>query len=71
MTATANLKTEGMHCASCSMLIEMTLQDLEGIGDVKVDMGKGITTVTYDEGAVTTDAMVEAIEGAGYSATPI
>ena len=68
---TSVFKTEGMHCASCSFLVEMTVKDLQGVQDVKVNLVSGITTVTYDPRAMTSQDVIEAIAEAGYSATPI
>jgi copper chaperone CopZ len=56
---TARLSTTGMHCSSCSTLVDMTLDDLEGE-----------TVVTYESDTIGIDAIIEAIRGAGYDATP-
>lgn len=62
------LKTGGMHCGSCSMLIEMTVDELPGIGSVKADYGKGTTSVEFDPSKVTVAAIIAAIKDAGYTA---
>jgi copper chaperone CopZ len=62
------LKTGGMHCSSCSMLIEMTVDELPGIGSVKADYGSGVTRVDFDPAAISVDRIVAAIVEAGYSA---
>jgi Cu+-exporting ATPase len=62
------LKTTGMHCPSCSMLIEMTVGDLDGVQAVKSDHRTGETDVTYDPSRITPDEIVEAIRSAGYGA---
>lgn len=62
------LKTSGMHCSSCSMLIEMTVDDLPGIGSVKADYGKGITSVEFEPSRVTAAGIITAIKDAGYGA---
>ncbi len=62
------LKTSGMHCGSCSMLIEMTVDDLPGIGSVKADYGKGTTLVEFDPALVSIEQIVTAIKDAGYGA---
>jgi len=62
------LKTGGMHCGSCSMLIEMTVDDLPGIGSVKADYGNGTTAVEFNPRLVSIEQIVTAIKDAGYTA---
>lgn len=66
---TTRLVTTGMHCRSCSMLIDMTVGDLEGVDLVQTDHAEGATVVTYDDEAITIDAIIDAIRGAGYDAS--
>jgi copper chaperone len=65
---TTHLKTSGMHCASCSMLVALTLDDLDGVTASKTDHASGETVVTYESDAVDVDAILDAIRGAGYEA---
>lgn len=65
---TTRLMTSGMHCSSCSMLVDMTLSDLEGVEQSKTDHATGVTVVTYDSDVVSVDQLVDAIRGAGYEA---
>lgn len=67
-TVTKRFTTTGMHCPSCSMLIQMDVNDLPGVSSVSSDHRTGMTEVTYDEGTVTPDEIVEAIAKAGYAA---
>lgn len=67
-TVTAHLKTTGLHCASCSMLVKMELDDVAGVTEVQVDHVTGDTTVTYDPAAATTDDLIAAVVAAGYAA---
>lgn len=60
--------TGGMHCPSCSMLIEMTLTDLAGVEVAASDHRSGVTEVTYDTAILTDEKIVSEIEAAGYSA---
>ena len=41
-------KVEGMHCASCEILIEKKLLDLENIKSVEASTGKGEVAVKYE-----------------------
>ena len=69
--ATARLKTSGMHCSSCSMLVDLTLGDLPGVVSSKTDHASGDTVVTFDSDAVTVDGIIEAIRSVGYDAEPV
>lgn len=67
-TVTKRFNTTGMHCPSCSMLIQMDVSDLPGVTSVSADHRTGVTEVTYDETSVTADEIVDAITKAGYAA---
>ncbi len=69
-TVTAQLNTTGMHCGSCSMLIDMTVGDLAGIESVKSDHASGTTVVSYDSDTVSLDDVIAAIRSIGYEAEP-
>lgn len=64
----AHLKTTGMHCPSCSMLVDMTLDDVAGVVSSKTDHVSGDTVVTFDPDVVTVDGLIEAIRSVGYDA---
>jgi copper chaperone len=65
---TITIKTTGMHCPSCPMLIELSLRDLAGVGDVRSSTADCETVVTYDESLVTPDTIMNEIRNAGYGA---
>lgn len=65
---TVTLKTSGMHCRSCSALVDMTVGDLDGVSDAKTVLETGETVVTFDSDVVTVEAIIDAVRGAGYDA---
>ncbi|HSK46864.1 MAG TPA: heavy-metal-associated domain-containing protein [Coriobacteriia bacterium] len=65
---TTTLATSGMHCSSCAMLVDMTLGDIEGVVESKTDHATGQSVVTYDDGVVTLDQIIDAIRSVGYEA---
>ena len=67
---TARLKTTGMHCRSCSMMVDMTVAEIEGVGDVQTDHVSGDTVVTFDNDQTNLDVIINAIREAGYDAEP-
>jgi copper chaperone CopZ len=66
--STVKIKTTGMHCPSCSMLIQMTVGELDGVESVSSDHRTGETDVTFDPAKVDADRIVEEIRRAGYGA---
>ncbi|GAB4288083.1 MAG: hypothetical protein Kow0067_13590 [Coriobacteriia bacterium] len=69
-SVTRHYKTTGMHCQSCSMLIQLTLQDLEGVEAADVDHRTGMTEVVFDDAVLGDTDIVAAITKAGYGAEP-
>jgi len=67
---TTNLKTTGLHCSSCSMLVDLTVEELDGVSEVHTDHATGDTVVTYDADTISLDKIVDAIRGVGYDAEP-
>lgn len=61
-------RVEGMHCASCSLLIDEALEDLEGVRRSTTELRKRRTVVEFDPSTCSSDAIVAAIAGVGYSA---
>lgn len=65
---TKRFDVSGMHCGSCSMLVDMTLKDLPGVIDSKTSHADGSAEVTFDDTRVNENGIVEAIKGVGYEA---
>jgi copper chaperone CopZ len=63
ITKTFHIK--GMHCPSCSFLIEGELEDI-GV-TAKADYPKGTATVEFDGSKETEEKIHAAIKKAGYS----
>ena len=68
MSATIELPITGMTCASCANRIERKLNKLDGV-NATVNYATEKATVDYDPAAVEPDALVGAVEAAGYHAT--
>jgi copper chaperone CopZ len=66
---TMEILVTGMSCGHCEMRVANALKDVEGVRDATADQGKGSATVTV-EGDVPVDALVTAVEQAGYQAEP-
>ena len=59
----------GMTCANCSARVERTLSRQPGVAEVSVNLATERAVVRYDAEATTPEALLEAIEGSGY--TPV
>lgn len=66
--STVRLNTSGMHCSSCSMLIDITLSELDGVEASKSDHADGSTVVTFDDEVTTVESIIAAVRSAGYEA---
>ena len=65
------MKTEkyavtGMTCTSCVAHVERSVNKLEGIQTVQVNLLDNSMTVSYDETKINTDAISKSVEDAGY-----
>ncbi|KKR43211.1 MAG: ATPase, E1-E2 type:Copper-translocating P-type ATPase:Heavy metal translocating P-type ATPase [Candidatus Moranbacteria bacterium GW2011_GWC2_40_12] len=58
---------KGMHCASCSSLIERTLKKVEGVQSVEVNYGTEKTKVSFDPSKTSPQIFSRQIESLGYS----
>lgn len=58
----------GMHCASCGLLIDDAVEDVDGVQRSQTDARRGRTVVTVTSATATADAIVAAIVEAGYQA---
>ena len=65
--ATAAFKIEGMHCVSCSMNIDGTLEELNGVIESKTNYASGKTVIVYDPKTFSLEKSRKAIEALGYS----
>ena len=60
----------GMSCAACQVRVEKSVEKLEGVENVSVNLLKNSMEVEYDEKKLSEDGIVEAVVKAGYGAEP-
>ena len=58
---------EGMTCASCVVHVEGALRGVPGVSSVRVNLATEKAALELDPGEVSPQALVEAVDGAGYS----
>lgn len=64
------IKIEGMHCASCALNIEKSLNKLEGVESVGVSMMTNKAIVQAEEN-ISQDDLKKAVSRAGYKVASI
>jgi len=62
----AEIKISGMHCASCAMNVEKTLQDLEGVEKAQVNFSTEKATVEYDPQKLELQKLEKSVKEAGF-----
>ena len=62
------LKVAGMTCASCANSVSKALKRVPGVEDVHVDLARCTATVTGDQAAQNTPALIAALSAASYEA---
>ena len=67
-TVTRTFTVEGMHCASCGMLIDDALEDVDGVTSSTTSLRAGQAKVDLDPDRCTPDDVIAAIAEAGYTA---
>lgn len=60
------LKVKGMHCASCSILIDKLLEKQEGIISIQTNYGNEKTAIEYNEKKISLEKIDELISKLGY-----
>ncbi|MDQ3239076.1 MAG: cation transporter [bacterium] len=65
------IKISGMHCTSCSMVVDGDLEDLNGVSSSQTNFVDQISKVDYDQTQVSLDQIKAVIEQAGYKVISI
>jgi P-type Cu+ transporter len=63
------LRITGLHCASCAATVERSLNRIDGV-EAAVNLVTERASVSFDPRRAGVDALVAAVEGAGYGAEP-
>jgi len=62
----AKLSLSGMHCSSCSLLIQRSLASLPGVDDVSVNYANQKAIIVYRPSLVSLDTIKKTISATGY-----
>ncbi|MBN2168466.1 MAG: heavy-metal-associated domain-containing protein [Actinobacteria bacterium] len=69
MTEESIFEIKGMHCTSCSKLIEMTLKNKEGVDSISVDYEAGKGRIRFDPAVLSRAEIATVARELGYEAT--
>lgn len=58
---------QGMHCVSCSLNIDGSLEDLDGVYESKTSYAKGMTTVRWNPEKTSEEEIQKTISSLGYT----
>ena len=62
------LAVEGMHCASCGLLIDEALEESDGVARATTDVRQGRTVVWFDTSRTTVASLAAVVDQLGYRA---
>ena len=65
MAVTSTYTVTGMTCGHCVSAVTEEISAIDGVSDVRVDLGSGAVTVTSD-GPLSEEAVRAAVDEAGY-----
>ncbi len=64
---TKTYKVKGMHCASCSSIIERTIKKVDGVEEISVNNGTENAKISFDETRTNPESFNKKLEPLGYS----
>lgn len=63
-----NYNVSGMSCAACKSRVEKSVQNLNGVSEVSVNLLKNSMVVDYDANTTSDDEIIKAVKKSGYGA---
>lgn len=63
---TLSLNLSGLHCTSCAIDIDLTLEDLPGVTNSKTNYAKSLATVEFEPNKISPKEIIEQINKLGY-----
>ena len=67
---TVELYLEGVHCAACVWLVEKLTVVVDGVAEVRLDLGKALATVVWDPQATPLSEVARFLDSIGYTPHP-
>jgi len=68
--ATVELYLEGVHCAACVWLVEKLTVVVDGVAEVRLDLGRSLATVTWNPETTPLSQVARFLDSIGYTPHP-
>jgi Cu2+-exporting ATPase len=68
--ATVELYLEGVHCAACVWLVEKLTVVVDGVAEVRLDLGRSLATVTWNPDTTPLSQVARFLDSIGYAPHP-
>jgi Cu2+-exporting ATPase len=68
--ATVELYLEGVHCAACVWLVEKLTVVVDGVAEVRLDLGRSLATVTWNPETTPLSDVARFLDSIGYAPHP-
>jgi len=68
--ATVELYLEGVHCAACVWLVEKLTVVVDGVAEVRLDLGRSLATVTWNPETTPLSQLATFLDSIGYAPHP-
>ena len=68
--STIELYLEGVHCAACVWLVEKLTVVVDGVAEVRLDLGRSLAHVTWDPQMTELSAIARFLDSIGYAPHP-
>lgn len=68
--AVMDLYLEGVHCAACVWLVEKLPEVLDGIAEIRLDMGRSLARVQWDPEQISLSRVARFLDSIGYPPHP-
>ena len=68
--ATVELYLEGVHCAACVWLVEKATVVVDGVAEVRLDLGRSLATVTWNPETTPLSEVARFLDSIGYAPHP-
>ncbi len=68
--ATIELYLEGVHCAACVWLVEKLTVVVDGVAEVRLDLGRSLAHVSWDPRTTPLSKVARFLDSIGYTPTP-
>lgn len=65
-TKTISVSLNGLHCSSCAVNIDLSLEDLPGVINSTTNYAKSVASVSYEEEKIESKTILAEIEKLGY-----